>query len=42
MINLGLFKGYEPYVNQNRLGREVIEESEWGIRGYVAVGVDFC
>ena len=43
IITLCLFIGYEPQINRNRLGRrEVMEESERGIRGSVTVGVDFC
>ena len=43
MITLCSFIGYEPHINQNRLGcREGMEESERGIRGSLTVVADFC
>ena len=42
MITFCIFIGYEPQTNQNGFGyREGMEESERGIRGSVAVVIDF-
>ena len=43
MIILGLFTGYDPQNNQNKLRyREGMEELERGIRVSMMVGIDFC